>query len=133
MLVAHAGGPSRAAKLIATAAPHNGVRRRVQPNDLNSPARRGAPSGQKSKGCAALLKDLRRAGCAATPPIATPRPQPLRPRPVRALEPRRQGYTSGWPLAHRSDKRSGSVSIGCCVSRHKALAPPVLLRPHVSV
>src|SRR5712692_706163 len=130
---ARPGDPSRAARLTTTGAANNLTPPPVRPSDLKSSARPEARDGQRSEDCDALQKGLRLAGCVATLPTKFPRPRPWQAHPVRALEARRQGYTSGSPPAHRSDKRPGRVAIGRYVDRHQASGLPVGPRSCVSV
>src|SRR5438445_7789058 len=112
---AHPDGPSRVARLTATAAPNNVVRPPVRPNDPSSSATREARGGRGSKRCDAQRQYLRRGECAATLPIVAPRLWPSEPHPARALEAQHQAYTNASSLAHRTGKRPGRVSSGRCV------------------
>src|SRR2546430_916995 len=122
---AHFGDPSKVARLTATAAPSSVLRPPAQLGDPNLSAKREARGGQGSKRCDAQRQYLRPGECAAMFPIVAPRLWPTGPHPARALEPQHQAYTNGSPLAYRSGKRPGRVSIGHCVSRHRAVQPPV--------
>src|SRR6266496_503813 len=101
--------------------------------DPNLFAKRGARGDQGSKRCDAQRQYLRRGECAATLPIVAPRLWPSELHPARTLEAQDQAYTNGSSLAYRSDKRPGRVSIGHCVSWHRAVLPPVSSLSCVSV